>query len=251
MEQLFFQSSMPNAGSEVLQNILAQNPDIYTTPTSGLSDIVLAAREGYSKSTEFKNQHPDLVKGSFISFCTKGMETYYEYATTKKYVVDSSNNWGIHYDFLNLAFPNPKVICLLKDPRDIFADMESEFKNNPDKHPDILNWTTGQGITVPKRIDIWIQNSPVGLAFERLSEMFRVGVAAKVLFIKFEDLCLYPDTTMVKIYDYLNIPNFKHDFDSIGLEPVRSKAKEILGRDVTEWIHTNFKWYFDQFKYTK
>jgi hypothetical protein len=81
--------------------------------------------------------------------------------------------------------------------------------------------------------------------------MFRTGAAAKILFVKFEDLCLYPDSTMVKIYDHLNIPNFKHDFDSVGLEPVRSRAKEILGKDVTEWIYKNFNWYYEQFKYTK
>ncbi len=35
MENIFYQSSLPRAGSTLLQNILAQNPDIYATPTSG------------------------------------------------------------------------------------------------------------------------------------------------------------------------------------------------------------------------
>jgi sulfotransferase len=102
--------------------------------------------------------------------------------------------------------------------------------------------------------------------------MFRTGIADKVLFIKFEDLCLYPESTMIKIYDYLGIPFYEHDFDNIEqvtkeddeiygafgdhvirtkLEPVRSKAKELLGKDVNDWIYTNYKWFFDQFRYTK
>ena len=272
MEQLFFQSSLPRAGSTLLQNILAQNPDIYATPTSGVLELVFAARGNYTDSAEFKAQDPELMKTGFLSFCRNGMDGFYESITDKKYVVDKSRGWGIHYDFLNLIYPDPKIICMVRDPKDIFASMENNFRKHPEKQSDILNWSTGQGTTVPKRIDIWVQNPPVGLAFERLSEMFRLGIASKVLFVRFEDLCLYPDTEMKKIYNYLDIPFFQHDFDNIEqvtkeddevygafgdhvirtkLEPVRSRAKDLLGKDVTDWIYNNYRWFYDQFKYTK
>jgi hypothetical protein len=35
------------------------------------------------------------------------------------------------------------------------------------------------------------------------------------------------------------------------LEPVRSKAKELLGREVTDWIYNNYKWFFETFNYSK
>ncbi len=77
---------------------------------------------------------------------------------------------------------------------------------------------------------------------------------------------------MIQIYQYLGIPHFQHDFDNIEqvtkeddeiygafgdhvirtkLEPVRSKAKELLGKDVNDWIWTNYEWFFKQFRYTK
>ena len=43
MEKLFFQSSLPRAGSTLLQNIMGQNPDFYVTPTSGVLELVYAA----------------------------------------------------------------------------------------------------------------------------------------------------------------------------------------------------------------
>lgn len=272
MEQLFFQSSLPRAGSTLLQNILAQNPDFYATPTSGVLELVFAARGNYTDSPEFKAQDPELMKTGFLSFCKNGMDGYYNAITDKKYVIDKSRGWGIHYDFLNLIYPEPKIICMVRDPKDIFASMENNFRKHPDKQSNILNWATGQGTTVPKRIDVWVQNPPVGLAFERLNEMFRTGIASKVLFVKFEDLCLYPESQMQRIYQYLDVPYFKHDFDNIEqvtkeddevygafgdhvirtkLEPVRSKAKDLLGKDVTDWIYNNYKWFYDQFKYTK
>jgi sulfotransferase len=102
--------------------------------------------------------------------------------------------------------------------------------------------------------------------------MFRTGIAEKVLFVKFEDLCLYPDTEMMRIYRYLDIPHFQHDFDNIEqvtkeddeiygafgdhvirkkLEPVSSKAKSLLGKEVCDWVWNNYEWFFKQFRYTK
>ena len=100
MERLFFQSSLPRAGSTLLQNILAQNPDIYATPTSGVLELVYAARANYSNSPEFKAQDSELMKNGFLSFCKEGLRGFYEGITDKKYVVDKSRGWGIHYDFL-------------------------------------------------------------------------------------------------------------------------------------------------------
>ena len=99
-----------------------------------------------------------------------------------------------------------------------------------------------------------------------------MGYNSKMLFVRFEDLCLYPDTEMQRIYQYLGIPFHQHDFDNIEqvtkeddevygtfgdhvirtkLEPVPSKAKQLLGTDVTDWIWKNYEWFFKQFRYTK
>jgi sulfotransferase len=248
MEKLFHQSSLPRAGSTLLQNILAQNPNIYATPTSGVLELVFAARGNYTDSPEFKAQDADLMRKGFLAFCTQGMKAYYEAITDRKYVIDKSRGWGIHYDFLNLLNPEPKIICMVRDLRDIFASMEKNYRKNPDKQDPILNWAQMQG------------------------EVFRMGIDSKMLFVKFEDLCLYPEQQMNRIYAYLDIPFYKHDFDNIEqvtkeddevygafgdhtirtkLEPVPSKAKTLLGKDVTDWIYNTYKWYFDQFGYKK
>jgi sulfotransferase len=272
VEKIFYQSSLPRAGSTVFQNIMAQNPDFYCTPTSGVLELVYGARMNYTNSPEFKAQDDELMKQGFLNFCKEGMNGFYNSVTDKKYVLDKSRGWGIHYDFLNLVQPNPKIICVVRDLRDVFASMEKNFRKYPEKQSDIVDWSKGQGTTVPKRIDVWASNPPVGLALERLTEIFRMGLNNNMLFVKFEDLCLYPETTMIKVYEYLELPYFKHDFDNIEqvtkeddviygtfgdhtirtkLEPVRSKANEVLGKDVTKWIYDNYKWFFDYFNYSK
>jgi sulfotransferase len=272
MEKLFFQSSLPRAGSTMFQNILAQNHDIYATPTSGVLELIYAARTNYTTSPEFKAQDADLMKSGFVSFCRNGMDGFYKSVTDKKYVIDKSRGWGIHYDFLKEIYPDPKIVCIVRDLRDIFCSMEKNFRRSQLKDPGLVNHAEMQGTTTPKRIDIWASSPPVGLAIERLQEIFRQGINTKMLFIRYEDLCLYPEKTMASVYSYLGIPNFEHDFDNIEqvtkeddevygiygdhkirtkLELTPSTAKNVLGSDVTQWIYDTYKWYFDVFRYTK
>ena len=54
MEKLFFQSSLPRAGSTLLQNIMGQNPDFYVTPTSGILELIHSAKNTYSGPSGFE-----------------------------------------------------------------------------------------------------------------------------------------------------------------------------------------------------
>lgn len=273
MEKLFFQSSLPRSGSTLLQNILAQNPDIYATPTSGVLELLYGARENYTNSPEFIAQDKNLMREGFIAFCKSGMDAFYNSVTDKKYVVDKSRGWSIHYDFLKMVRgENPKIICMIRDLRDIFASMENNFRKAPDKSNSTLNWAQMSGTTVPKRVDIWAQSQPVGLAIERLQEVIRWGNDQNILFVKYEDLCLRPDSEMIRIYSYLDIPYFKHNFDNIEqvtkeddevygafgdhiirreLKLTPSKARQLLGKDVCDWIFNNYRWFYETFRYSK
>lgn len=271
-KKIFYQSSLPRSGSTLLQNIVGQNPDFYCTPTSGVLELIYAARANYTTSLEFKAQDSELMKNGFLNFCREGMYGFYDAVTEKKYVLDKSRGWAIYYDFLNMIHPNPKVICMVRDLRDIFSSMEKKFRANPDKANDMIDWAKMQGTTVPKRIDMWIQSPPIGVALERLAELFRTGISNKVLFIKYEDMCLYPDITMKKIYDFLELEYYSHDFDNIlqitkeddevygvygdhkirkSVDLLPSDASDILGRDVTNWIYENYRWFFEEFRYSK
>ena len=76
---------------------------------------------------------------------------------------------------------------------------------------------------------------------------------------------------MKRVYEYLEIPFFEHDFDNIqqitqeddtvygltnDLHTIRPKLElntpdyhDVLGKDICEWIYNTYKWYFDTFQY--
>ncbi len=70
--KIFYQSSMPRAGSTLLQNILAQNSSFYVTPTSGLLELVLGARLNYTNNPEFRAQDSAQMKKAFLAFNRAG-----------------------------------------------------------------------------------------------------------------------------------------------------------------------------------
>jgi sulfotransferase len=270
VEKIFFQSSLPRAGSTLLQNILAQNPDFYVTPTSGVLELIYASRANYSSSLEFKAQDQDLMKQGFLNFCKEGVFGFFNGITDKKYVMDKSRGWGIHYGFLNSFYPNPKIVCMVRDPRDIYCSMEKNFRKFPFLDSGMVNHAQMQGTTTEKRIDIWSQGQPIGLAFERLYQMVKEGIDQKVHFIKFEELCKNPKEEIRKLYEFLEVPLFEHDFNNVEqvtqeddsvygiygdhvirtkVEPLKSDAKVILGAGVCDWIKNAYKWFFDEFNY--
>jgi sulfotransferase len=269
--EIFYQSSMPRAGSTLLQNILAQNPDFHVTPTSGLLELVFGARLNYTNNPEFKAQDAAQMKKAFLAFSRAGMEAYFKALTDKPFVLDKSRGWGVHFDLLNLIFgEEPKIICLVRDLRQILASMEKKFRQNPDKHRPIENHTSLSGTTTFKRAVLHLQTPPVGLALDRLVEIHQRGWDKKILFVRYEDLTAQPKQTLQKIYGYLGVPEHQHDFGNVpqvtqeddqaygipGLHNIRPKVEplqndylSVLGKDAVRFVQGNYSWYFSLFGY--
>ena len=273
VKKIFYQSSLPRAGSTIFQNIMGQNPDFYVTPTSGLIEFIYTARNVYSDYQEFKAQDQDIMKKAFIGFCKEGMYGYFNAITEKNYVLDKSRGWGIHYDLLNMILPDPKIICVIRDPRDVFNSLEKKYRANPDRHlPGLIDPINLRGTTVVKRVEAWASGALIGIALDRISDSLSMGTSKHMLFLKYEDLCLDPESTMITVYNYLNLPYFDHDFDNIeqitqeddqiygifgdhkirnNLELTPSTYKKILGEDVSNWIYYKYEWFYDTFNYSK
>jgi sulfotransferase len=278
MEKIFYQSSLPRSGSTVLQNILGQNPDFYVTPTSGVLELIFGARMNYTNSAEFKAQDSELMKKGYLNFCKQGMDGFYNAITDKKFVVDKSRGWGIHHDLLkSIRGENPKIICMVRNLKQILASMERMYRESPEASSDIIDWSTGKGTNTASRIDTWMgldggNGVPVGMALKRLEQMILEGIDKNVHFVRFEDLTLEPQKTLDKIYEYLEVPTYTHDFKNIEqitieddevyginknlhkihkeMKPYKNYYHEVLGNDICNWIDERYTNFQKRFKYT-
>ena len=178
--RIAFQSSLPRSGSTLLSNIVGQNPDFHVTPTSGLLDLLYVARGQFSRGEEFKAQDRGEMERAFIGFCRGGLEGYASALTPKPWLLDKSRGWGVHYAFLNAFYPDPKVVCMLRDPVDILCSMERNYRKASLQDSGLVNHSEMLNTSVEKRLDHWVVSPPVGLAMERLLEIrMRSGVVRR------------------------------------------------------------------------
>ena len=271
-QTVFYQSSMPRAGSTLLQNLMGQNPEFHVTPTSGMIDLMLGTRIGYNGNKEAQAGHKEMWKKGFYAFCREGFKGYVANLTDKPYVLDKNRNWAASYPLLANIYPDPKILFLVRDLRAVFASMEKKFRANPDIEDGTVDNMNLTGLTTQQRVEKWAVGHPIGHALPKLYQSILDKSANKFLFLRYEDLCTAPESTMQDIYKYLEVPYFKHDFKTIpqitveddtvhgiyGDHTIRNTlgmlpddSKEILGDYTCEWIYENFRWYFDTFNYKK
>lgn len=267
--KLFFNSSMPRSGSELLQVLLHQNPEIYASATSPLLEYQFAARNNLTLP-EVQSQNLELMEIAFLSMCRGMAESYYKPITERPFVIDKNRGWSHYWEWVDQWNPNPKMICMVRDLRAVVASMERVYRKNRHLPVGPDNPAQLQNMTVAERANYWLNTQPIGLALKRTADLFQRGLADKILFVRYEDLCNYPDETMVNVYRYLGLKEYKHDFQNIKKEvvendaaygpygshkvaPFLSKAKqnwgEVLPQPVSSSIISAAPWFFRQFNY--
>jgi sulfotransferase len=96
------------------------------------------------------------------------------------------------------------------------------------------------------------------------------GLHKNILFVKFEDLTTDPETQMRRVYEYLELPYFEHDFNNIKqvtheddkwygifgdhiirpeIKPVKEDFREVLGENACKLIENHYAWFFNDFEY--
>ena len=159
---------------------------------------------------------------------------------------------------------------MIRDPRDIFASFESNYRRNPLTINPLVNWSELKNTTMEKRIIDWSRTNPIGVVFDAVKDIINFRLDSKILFIKYEDFCEDPNREMVKVYNYLEIPYFQHNFSNIEqttkendifyfasheirneVKKKESQAEQIIGRPACDWVYKNYDWFFKYFKYSK
>jgi len=271
-QNIFYQSSLPRAGSTLLQNLIGQNPKFHVTPTSGMIDMMLGTRIGYNGNHESKAGDLNQWKEGFYAYCREGFKGYVAALTDKPYILDKNRAWLSYYPLLNEILPNPKILVMVRDLRAVFASMEKKFRANPDMDGGEINNITLQGITTQQRVEQWSMGHPIGYAVNKLNQSFLDKSSNNFFFIRYEDLCTNPELILKEIYKFLEIDHYQHNFSNIpqitveddkvhgiyGDHTIRNTlgmlpndSKEILGEYTCDWVYNNFKWFFDTFKYNK
>lgn len=207
-----FISGLPRAGSTLLAALLLQNPRFHAGMSSPVGSLFRGMLNQLGAGSEFstvvtKEQRRRLTRGIF--------DSYYADQANKEVIFDTNRMWCAHMPVLMDQFPGSKVIACVRNVAWIMDSVERRYRSNPYEITRLFNDDVERN-TVYSRVETLAQaNRLVGYPWTALKEAFYGEHAASLLIVDYDLLAQVPEKVMPLIYQFLEEPEFTHDFGNV------------------------------------
>ena len=205
-KQLFFLVALPRSGNTLLTSIINQNPEIVCTPNSItleiMKDLFLL------KQTDVFLNYQD--HDSLDNVLDSVFDNYYK-DWPQQYIIDrgpvmTPGNLMLMQKHYRRPF---KCIVILRDLMDVLASYMKWYKNNPDAFPNRFNLNTDD----EKLGMIMNKDGAVAKDLEAIKNAFNYLDICH--FVKYDDLISRPEQEMRKIYQFIGLPYYNHQFQDL------------------------------------
>lgn len=218
-KRIIFLAGLPRSGSTLLANILAQNPRMYVTPTSGIVDMLVQVRNSWDRNDAFQAANRQLSEEIKERVLKAMLQAYFAHAE-QPVCIDKNRYWS---EFLEMGAAlvggrdKVKVIVTVRDLRDVLASFENLYRKTSalgQLHQEAnlaLKFKTALG-----RVETFIDDGqPVGRAYNAIRDAVTRGWADCMHFVEYDALTKNPKETLEGIYKFLGEEGCEHDFDNV------------------------------------
>jgi sulfotransferase len=230
VKQYYFLSGIPRAGNTILSCILNQNSDIAVTANSLLPEIFYNLERTRETNEAYLN-YPD--KRSYDSMMENIFCSYYS-KWDKKYIIDRSS-WGTPYnaDILTKYCPNDtKIICLVRDMKEVIKSFIDWSNRNPNN---FIDRSTNNG-SIEEKFNFLMRDG--GQLPMSIASVYNLIVndpnKENHIVIDYNDLILNTNDQVEKVYNFLEIPKYNHNFKKVSQFSSNGMTYDdsILGRNL-------------------
>jgi len=215
-KKFYFVTGLPQSGSTLITNILSQNPEIHGEPISSLSVNISFLNQNWSRLEQNRiYPNEDAKIGSIKGL----MDGYYSHVK-KPIIIDNDRNWipliGIMEKLLQEKI---KMIVCVRNPAEILASLEKIRKENS-LFSSKVDFELGPKSNIASRC--YYYSSPegdLGVSHRNLNDAIIMGYLDRFLFVDYTNFCNMPKAQTKRIYEFLDLPQFDHDFDNIETNP--------------------------------
>lgn len=240
---LHFISGLPRSGSTLLTNLLKQNPQVHGEAVSSLASLIGSVHANwnqYETNQEYQNLN---AKVGVLRGILEGYHSHID----KPIVIDKDRGW-IHQIGLveHVLQRKIKIVACVRNPAEILSSFEKLYRENPLFFLKV-DATLRESSSVATRA--YYYSSPdgaLGLSHRNLKDAITMGYLDRILFVDYNRFCSTPKAQMKRIYDFLELPAFEHDFDNISQSeeyndlavglPNLHKIKPTLDRTVVNCV---------------
>jgi sulfotransferase len=223
-----FLSGLPRSGNTLLSAILNQNPDIYSSPISPVSELMWNYKGSYYTEAINRNKENKLRSETFLS---SFIDNFYK-DIEKSTIIDREKMWGTPGNLeliKEYITPNPKIIFTVRNVLDIiasFVKMDAEYIKK-----DIANneyfFSNYRSYTDSMSEHLMVPNGDIDKSLLSLAASFFPENKGIFHIVEYNDLVLKPEETMSGIYKFLELPEYQHNFNKI--EKVEVDSDEAIG----------------------
>ena len=208
MKDIFFLSGLPRSGNTLFGSIMNQNPDVAATANSICADMM---GELFSlKQTDIFKNFPD--HKSFDNVAKTVFENYYK-DWKQDYIIDRAP-WGmpINLKIIKQIRKNIKIIVLLRDVVEVLGSLIRWSEREPTSY---LNnyWAK----TTEEKCHMLMNNNGV-IVKELIGIKHLLDHQPKDMYhiIDYNDFVKDPEKIINGVYDFLEIPKYKHNFTNLN-----------------------------------
>jgi sulfotransferase len=210
-----FMAGLPRSGSTLLKSILDQNPNIHANPVSPVMELMYHTEE-YLKQSEQYLGYPK--PKSAYKIISSYIENYY-FDREEPVIIDHCRAWSNNIERIKTYItPNPKIICPVRDIAEILTSFITLVHRNDDQVSFIDQHLIEKGVTVDDDNRCQYLMSDDGIVEQALwaqSQAFIKNDTRHLLMVEYDDLVNTPDETMRRIYDFLEMDYYDHNFKNV------------------------------------
>lgn len=218
MKKYFFLAGLPRSGNTLFSAILNQNPDVMVSANSFLN-----AQLYYTNNFKYSEHYfnfPD--SRSLDNLISSTFDSYYK-DWDAKYIIDRGP-WGVPFNLKLLKEYLNNEIKIVVTVRDIVQIIASYIKTSPEYLRKRLEHQVDTGARFEDLYKPEVQRfcelitEPAGHLDHFL---FSLGTLCQeenrkyLHIVEYKDLVNDPKKTIRKVYDFLDIPRFDHNFKEI------------------------------------
>ena len=224
----FFESGLPRSGSTLLSALLNQNPEFHCGAISPVLEIMYYT-EQYFENSEQALAYPKTKQHHKI--ISSVIDNYYS-DRAEPIIFDKCRAWPNNVDRIQKYITStPKILCPVRDVLEILASFITMIHRNSNQvsFVDKALMDSGYALTDDNRCDHLM--SPVGIVDQSLyalGEGFNKSCEHYMHMVEYNDLVNRPEETFRKIYKFLEIPYYSHDFGNVS-HKYRERDDEVYG----------------------
>jgi sulfotransferase len=212
MKTLYFLGGLPRSGSTLLGSILSQHPEIQTTPTSPLSDLLCWIDEGFSKiDLQYTYDKKNITYNTYNSI----LENFYNHIE-KPIIIDKHRAWCKNVSSIEKFLKQkPKIIATNRRVSEVLSSyiILIQRNNEADNFVDAHLRREGKPITTDNRIECLWKNY-VSDPYESLVYGLMHN-RENIHLVDYNNLIQNPEKELKEIYEFLEIENHIHNFSNI------------------------------------